>query len=259
MGGFYEEWFKNPELGPGWMHDPVGQAYWGSVGKVFDLQVERMKTGVRARCPEDAAAMGMVDALEEIGRDRMLPRGGSTPGANDEPLADWAARLKNAWTTWEMAGSAKGLLTELAVQGFPVGATGTSVFNHAGRRYYLEEGGDLNVSNPCDACANRVDRTGVVPSPLLTGFTLDARDQFSSHFCILFLQDVPSLTNNAGNTAKAILNQTVQRWRQGGAHYVGASVVPVASGARVLGWPPGLKVGDTGTIGATGSRFIAPE
>ena len=116
MAGVYETWFQSPELGPGWMHDAVGDAYWGSVGKVFDDQVTRLKTGIRARFPEDAAAMVMEDALEEIAKDRMLPRGGSTPGANDEPLADWATRLKNAWTTWEMAGSAKGLLTELAVQ-----------------------------------------------------------------------------------------------------------------------------------------------
>jgi hypothetical protein len=260
VSGFYESWFASPDLGPGWMKDPVGRAYWGSVGKLFDAQVSRMKTGVRARFPTDAAAMGMADALEQSGRDRMLPRGGSTPGANDEALAAWAARQEAAWTTWAKAGSAQGLLLELKAQGFPMGATGVSIFNHLGRRYYLDDAGEVVVTEPCMACPNRADKTGTLPGTPLTGFTLDARPQFFAHFCILILQDVPSLTNAAGNTAKAILNQTVRRWRQAGAHYAGASVVPTATSAKVWGWPATLKWGDTGlNWGTNGARYIAPE
>lgn len=260
MAGFYETWFRSPELGPGWMHDPTGDVYWGSVGKAFDDQIARLKMGIRARFPEEAAAMGMEDALEEIARDRMLPRGGTSPGANDEPLADWAARLKNAWEIWKWGGTAKGLLVELAVQGFPTGETGASLVNHVGRRYYLEEDGTLNVSFPFPELGNRVNKLGVQPTPSLKGFTLDARDQFYSHFCILFLEDVPSLTNDAGNVPKAILNQSVQRWRQGGAHYVGATVCPQEDAAQILGWPPGHLFGDEGNVfGLNGSRVIDPE
>lgn len=260
MAGFYERWFTSPGLGPGWMHDPVGNAYWGGVGKMLDDQMGRLKAAVRARFPDDAAAMGMADALEQQGKDRMLPRGGSTPGAGDETLASWATRLKNAWVTWAMAGQAKGLLTELKVQGFPTGETGASMFNHLGRRYYLDNAGELVVSSPCAACVNRMNKLGVVPSPPLKGFTLDVRDQFYSVFCILFLQDVPSLTNDPGNTAKAILNQTVRRWRQGGARYVGAAVVPQENDSWVLGWPPTYVLGQEGLLlGDNGSRFIAPE
>lgn len=260
MAGFYETWFQSPKLGPGWMHDPVGQAYWGSVGKVLDLQVARLKSGVRSRFPEDAAALGMTDALEEIGRDRMLPRGGATPGANDEALATWAARLKDAWTAWEKAGSAKGLLEELAVQGFPTGELGTVLVNHVGRGYYLDGNGDLVIFTAFDELGNRVNKLGVVPTPSLKGFTLDARDQFSAHFAILFLQDVPTLTNDAGNVAKAILNQTVRRWRQSGAHYAGAAVVPQENDAEIFGWPQGKLFGDAGRVfGAAGSRVIDPE
>jgi len=145
------------------------------------------------------------------------------------------------------------------VQGFPTGETGASIFNHIGRRYYLDEG-ELVVSNPCMASFTRTDKTGVIPDPLLTGFSLDARNQFYSRFCILFLQDVPELTNEPGNAAKAILNQSVERWRQGGASYAGAAVVPVAAEAKVLGWPPEMKYGDEGLVfGDNGARFIDPR
>lgn len=260
MAGFYERWFQSPGLGPNWMHDPIGNGYWGGVGKMFDEQMGRLKAAVRARFPDDAAALGMADALEQQGKDRMLPRGGTSPGAGDESLTSWATRLKNAWVTWAMAGFAKGLLNELQVQGFPMGNTGTSIFNHLGRRYYLDAG-ELVVSAPCAACVNRTNKLGVIPSPPLTGFTLDVRDQFYSRFCIMIFQDVPSLTNETGNTAKAILNQTARRWRQGGARYVGASVFPQADYAWVPGWPPNMQIGMAGdfVIGDNGARFIAPE
>ena len=257
MAGAYETWFKSPGLGPNWMHDAVGDAYWGSVGKMFDDQVSRMKTAVKARFPDFAAAGGMADALELQGKDRLLPRGGSTPGANDEALATWATRLKAAFSTWALAGSAKGLLTELKIQGFP-GSGGTSICNHVGRRYYLDGSGDLVVTNPADVCVNRVALDGTLPSTRLHGFTLEGRDQFYSMFCVLFTVDVASLTNAAGNKPKAILNQTVARWRQGGAHYVGAAVIP--PDAIGLGWPTGNLVGKAGlNFGANGVRFIDTE
>lgn len=261
MAGVYEKWFQSPGLGPNWMHGPVGNAYWGSIGKVLDTQLERAKIALRCHYPAEASAMGMEDALEEIAYDRMLPRGASFPGESDESLDTWAARLKDAWNRWKLAGHAKGLLLELKVQGFPMGEDGASIFNHIGRRYYLDEEDELVVTNPCAPCINRMDLTGVVPDPPLTGFTLSARDQFYSVFCIVFLQNVPTLSNYAGNTAKAILNQTAARWRQGGARYAGAAVVPVDAGSWCLGWPPDIVLGQDGldNLGESGARFIDPE
>lgn len=260
MGGFYEDWFKSPGFGPNWMHGPVGDAYWGGVGKVVDQQVSRIKLGMRARFPDDAAAMEMADALEHQGADRQLPRGGTTPGASDETLTAWAARIKGAWETWEAAGTPRGLLLQLKIHGFPMGETGASIFNHIGKRYYLDGSDALVTSDPCGYCENRTNRSGAVPTPRLQGFTLDARDQFYSHFCILFFQDVPELTNEVGNSAKAVLNQTVRRWRQGGSIYSGAAVAPQATDAKVLGWPPTMLIGDPGIVfGPNGARFIDPE
>jgi hypothetical protein len=260
MAGFYESWLASPGLGPNWMHGPVGQAYWSSIGKVLDQQVTRLKLGARMRYPDDAATLGMADALELIGQDRLLPRGIVNPGSEDESLASWSARLKNAWTTWEAAGNPRGMLLELKAQGFPMGDTGASILNHIGRRYYLDASDVLVISSPGGVCVNRTDRTGVIPSPPLSGFTLDARDQFYSHFILLFLQNAPTLLDDPGNVPKAILNQTAQRWRQAGSHYAGAAIVSQAISAKVIGWPPTMCIGDEGLVfGDNNARFIHPE
>ena len=258
MAGDYEAWFSSPGFGPNWMHDPVGNAYWGTVGKIFDEQMDRMKTGLRCRNPSDALALGMSDALDQQGRDRLMPRGGTLPGTTNETDASYADRLLHAWDAWSDAGRPKGLLVALKAAGFPTGTYGAMIINHIGIAYTLSDGGDLVVSKPCGACANRTNLQGVIPSTRLHGFTLDLRDQFFSHFLILFQVDVVGLYDNAGNYPKAALNQTVQRWRCGGAFYNGAAVVP--SGKRVLGWPPTINVGDSGmVVGANQGRFINPE
>lgn len=258
MAGFYETWLKSPGFGPNWMHDPVGNAYWGVVGSVMDQQVDRMKLGMRCRYPLDAAAAGLSDALEELGKDRMLPRGGTAAGGTDEAYDAYAARLVNAWATWAKAGTPQGLLIALKAAGFPTGATGAMIVNHIGMAYTLDGSGNLVVSQPCAECVNRANLSGVVPSTKLKGFTLDARDQFFSHFAILFLQDVAGLYNTDGNAAKVALNQIVKRWRCGGAIYNGASVIPADK--YVFGWPPTIKFGDAGlTFSGSTARFIDPE
>jgi len=261
VAGFYETWFQSPGFGPNWMHDPVGNAYWGAVGAMFDDQVSRMKNGLRSRYPGDAAAMGMVDALELIGRDRMLPRGGTTPGAGNESLASWASRQMDAWSSWLAAGTPKGILTELAVQGFPTWDVGTNIFNHLGHRYYIDHLGEYVADWTSYAtCINRVDKTGALHDAGMPGFTMDSRDQFYSRFCIVFFQDVPSLTNEAGNRAKAILNQTVQRYRQGGAKYIGASVIEYPDITKVCGWPTPRVCGEEDLKGGGQiNRFIDTE
>lgn len=429
MAKSYQDWMSGPGFGPNWMHDPVGTAYWGAIGAAIDQQNARMITGLRSRYPMDALAAGMSDALNQQGRDCMLPRGGTTPGGTDETDASYAPRLQAKWNTWAQAGKPLGLLLALKAAGFPVvtptanplyylqadttlgtsapgvsgtfiatveastgglfpipnaatlisqssamgldiwqagyvtvtircrmdpatipggyaggyqigariqrgggagdfygsilsvgaiptdgswavktvsvpvammsgstidplvmgfvaraatsagngaqfqiaygGATPTTVqtlpalagamlLNHLGQAYQVDAGGNLIVTAPCAACSNRHDLHGNIPSPALHGFTLDCRDQFFAHFCILFLEAVTGLANTTGNLVKACLNQTVSRWRCAGAHYNGAAIVP--PGARVLGWPPTVKLGDAGlTLGANGVVFIDPS
>lgn len=257
MAGFYETWMSGPGFGPNWMHGPNGTAYWGAVGAMLDQQVARMKLGMRCRYPADALAAGMTDALDQQGKDRLLPRGGTTPGAIDESNAAYAARLQAAWDAWAEAGTPEGLLLALGDAGFPLGPYGAMMINHIGLTY-TRGGSGLVVSDQGADCVNRQNLAGAVPSPPLTGFTLDARDQFFSHFFIIFQEAVSGLDNTAGNTVKACLNQTVARWRSAGAIYSGAVIVP--SGAKVWGWPPTVCWGDTDLDwGTNGATFIDPS
>jgi hypothetical protein len=423
----YQTWMGSTGFGPNWMHEPVGNAYWGVVGAMIDQQVARMKLAVRCRYPLEALAAGMSDALDQQGKDCLLPRGGTTPGGTDESDAAYAARLLAKWDTWAQAGKPLGLLLALKAAGFPMGAggtpsattyylqsdgsisasvpgssgtltanvgsfsyienaagiiaasaatgvgtwwngqrpitvycridpatipggytqgyqlgcelrrgvggtiygqnfnqgaiptdgswaamslslpvsslvgpttdtvqawimatgqsvvgngahfqigyggtspttvsmpfgsitPGTMLINHLGMAYLLDGSSSLVVTQPCASCFARQNLQGTVPSPPLTGFTLDCRDQFFSHYMMLFAQPVTGLDNTAGNTVKACLNQTVARWRCAGAIYNGAAIVP--TGAKVWGWPPTTRVGDAGlTVGTNGATWIDP-
>lgn len=261
--GGYEDYFRGYNLGPPWLHGPWAQKLWKVIGAGVDEQNDLLRAARQISTPDGALDAGDSDAVTRIGDDRLLARGGTTPGASDETDEDYVARLKKAWTTWGQdpdegggAGSALALLQQLAIQGFPVGATGATLVNHLGRWYQLRSG-DL-VFGDCVVAANRQNLLGIPPGNL-PGFTLDVRDQFFSRFVILFLQDVPGL-DDGGGAAKAALNQTVSRWKSGGAIYDGALVLP--PGQFCWDWSAGLtwdtwrETWDTGT---TGSRFINPE
>ena len=273
--GGYEAFFQSSQFGPGWMHGRWGNRFWGSVGKVLDAQDDLLRQAASVRTPDGAVALGMSDALDLCGDDRMLPRGGSAPNVVDESGAAYAARLKKAWTTWGQdntpttgkgggAGSVLGILTQLKVAGFPIEptapdywTTGAFLVNHIGRIYDLING-ELHVVGVVDPCVNRQQLDGTVPGNL-TGFTLDARDQFYSKFCILFLEDVPTLVNTPC-AAKARLNQICRRWKSAGAIYIGAVVV--TPGNYLWGWPiaVGINWGNWRATWGTGTsaRFIDP-
>jgi hypothetical protein len=259
MAGPYETWMGGLGFGPNWMHDPVGNAYWGAVGAMIDQQVARMKLALRCRYPADALTAGMSDALDEAGKDRLLPRGGTTPGGSNESDASYAPRLQDPWSAWAQAGKPLGLLTALKVAGFPVLDYQTVIINHIGHMFALDAGGALHLSTRnAPTQVNRTNLHGVVPPVTpLSGFTLDTRDQFFSHFVILFLAAVTGLDNTAGNVVKACLNQTVERWQTGGAIYGGAAVVP--PGALVWEYPITTHWDDGYAWGDNGASFIDPQ
>jgi hypothetical protein len=264
VAGLYEAWFQSPGLGPNWMHDPVGNAWWGAVGKVLDEQVARLKLAGAVRYPSGARAAGIADALDLQGADRLLPRGGTTPGATNETDAAYEGRLLDAWDAWATAGTPLGLLRALKAAGFPVEVTGawswTSgafLANHLGRLCQLVD--DELVIESAGECLNRQDLTGTVAGDLV-GWTLDARDQFFSHFMLVFLEDVPTLLDTAGDPVKACLHQTVARWKQGNAIYDGCAILPQESDAKSWGFPIDLVWGATDLVwGTNNARFIHPE
>jgi hypothetical protein len=266
----YERDFQSPEFGPPWMHGPWGNKFWGAFGKVMDAQNDKVRSARKVSMPSGALALGMSDALDRQGDDRLLPRRGSDPTASDESDAAYAARLQKAWTTWGQddrpsvgvgggAGSVLAILTQLKVAGFPVEPTGSAywttgafLINHVGMIYQLVSGA-LTVVGPSSYCLNRQLLDGTVPGDL-PGFTLDARDQFYSHFCILFPHDVPSLVNTPC-PAKSRLNEICQRWKSASAIYSGCAIVPQETSSECWGWPITGTWG-SGTWGANGARFI---
>lgn len=266
--GGYEDFLRGKRVGglpfgPTWAHGPWAQKWWKVIGASMDDQTERMRNARKISTPDGALELGSSAAVDLIGTDRMLDRGGTAPGAGDEADADYVARLKLAWETWGQdkqlgagAGSAFGLLRQLVLQGFPDGDTGTTIVTHAGRWYQLQSG-EL-VFGDCVTAVNRQNLLGIVPGNL-PGFTLDVRDQFYSHFAILFLQDVSGLSDDGGSP-KAALNRTVRLWKSGGSIYDGALVLP--PGQFCWDWSEGLTWAtwrDTWATGTDGSRFINPE
>lgn len=271
MATGYEAFLQSTLVGPDWAHGPVWQRYWAAIGRVIDSQNALMRSARKVSQPDGAAALGMADALDRQGDDRMLPRGGTAPNLSDESHTAYATRLKAAWTTWGQddvdgggAGSVLGILRQLKAAGFPVEPTGTDYWttgalfvNHLGRVYQIV-GGALHVVGDAGICVNRQNLTGAVPGNLV-GWTLDARDQFYARFAIVFLQDVPSLVNTPC-PAKSRLNAICKRWKSGSAIYSGCSVVPQETLAKCWGFPLETKWGDAGlNWGTNGARFIDTE
>ena len=268
--GGYDAFFQSSKFGPGWMHGRWGNGFWGSVGKVLDSQNDLLRHAQSARTPDGALALGMSDALDRQGDDRMLPRGGTTPTAIDESDAAYAARLKAAWTTWGQdpelgggAGSVLGILKQIKIAGFPIeptspnyGTTGGFLINHLGRIYQLIAG-ELNVVGDAAVCVNRQNLDGTV-SGTLAGWTLDARDQFYSRWMLLFVEDVSTLTDSTC-AAAVRLNQICRRWKSASAIYSGCAIAPQENSAIVWGWPTTTVWGQASLDwGTNGARFIDP-
>jgi hypothetical protein len=266
--GGYEYWLRSkfPWPGPWW------QKFWTAIGKAIDEQNERLRLAGGAAKPNEALDLGTGTlayqrALDLLGQDRQILRGGSTCSAYDQTDANYAADLQSAWEQWAQddtpltgigagGGSVKGMLLQLQRNGFPTGQTGATVVNHNGRWFQLID--DELVFGDCMHCVNRQQLDRTIPDPPLHGFTLDPRDQFYSHFMILFLADLPLYNNVGQQTARARLNSIVKSWKSASAIYHGAMVI---LDGPVWGWPPESKWGDSGLKWghATTNRFIYPD
>jgi hypothetical protein len=240
-----------PRTMPPWLRGPNGFAYNSAVGKRMDAIIQLFRDAVLSKYPDYAA----TDSLNQIGRERQLPR---APAQSD---ANYRTRLKGAWDLWGGdntaltgvgggAGSHLGMLTELATAGFPMGTTGATIIQHNGVYAQLVSGALSLGAGP--AMVNRKDLTGTVPGTLV-GFTLDARDQFFSKFAITFPANVASL--RAATTDAARLNFIVEKWRPAMATYVGAFVIEVGGGWE---WPTTQLWNDGTTWDSDTVHFIPP-
>lgn len=94
------ETFQSVNLAPGFLRDPWGTAFNGSLGKRKDAHVALLKEAVKCRMPGPAPS----DALALLGAERGIDRG------NGEAEASYRQRVRNAWDTWRWAGTAYGML-----------------------------------------------------------------------------------------------------------------------------------------------------
>ncbi len=219
----YETWLQR--VAPSWFQGEAGEKWWGAVGRFFDDYVSRVKQAAKA----DAPSLGAADGLDDIGDDRLLPRGPS------ESEASYRARLKDAFDKWALAGAHKGLLLELKAMGFPMGTDGAHIVQYNGRYTYLDSNDDLVVGNLMN-CVNRPDLTGAInPQP---GWVFDAPDTLWSKFGILFPKEY---------------EPAVKAWQvdaDGGPAYVDETTdFNSATSADVLPFPASEAVGDYFAVG----------
>ena len=94
---------------PSWLAPPKAAAWRRCVLDQKDATLERLKIAVKMRF----ASMAPADAQAVLGAERQLER------AAADSNATYAARLVNAWTLWQRAGTALGLLWALTDAGYP--------------------------------------------------------------------------------------------------------------------------------------------
>lgn len=111
-------------LAPGWLQGPLGQRWLAGMGDLKDSVLADLKAAVKQRLSSYADP----DALEAIGWERMIER------AEGETDASYASRLASAWTSWELSGTAFGVLLAFDAAGF----TGMYVEIAGGKQYSLD-------------------------------------------------------------------------------------------------------------------------
>lgn len=228
--------------GAGWLRGPQGLALSTSLGTELDLQQSLLLQGLLARFPTSGnvdanGVFGLApsDALDQIGGDRLLPRG---PAESD---ATYAARLLGAWDIWTYAGSHYGVLRALKTAGYAA----MLIVQDKGRYGVLVGSAgtvaDLSLGTLM-TCANR---PGDAP-----GWTFDNRIDFYSRFAIVFTADATNLQTASGQ--KTLVN-IVDAWKPAKAQFVGAGVILAGV---TLGWPTGRTLGTESVLGGNSIRTI---
>ena len=92
-------------IAPPWLQRQWGERYLYTAGLELDAIAEAARQGVRARAP--GAPGTPSDALVQIGRDRVIVRGG------EESEAGYSQRLSRAFDSWSRAASLEGILRQL--------------------------------------------------------------------------------------------------------------------------------------------------
>lgn len=91
------------------LRQPVGAAIEAALGLQKDFAADRIRYSIKAKFPN----LAPPDALANIGFERGMPQGVT------ESSAAYASRLQQAWTLWQFAGTAFGMLRILYLTGYP--------------------------------------------------------------------------------------------------------------------------------------------
>ncbi|HUB09472.1 MAG TPA: hypothetical protein VMB50_20880 [Myxococcales bacterium] len=121
-----------PAIAPRFLSGAYGAAWLAAHGQQKDFLVDRAKQAIKARLP----GLGPLDALAAIGLERGIAQGPT------ESSSSYATRLRQAWQAWATAGSAWGILLQLAAMGY---ASAYVVYPN-GRQYGPSSG--VTVTNP---------------------------------------------------------------------------------------------------------------
>lgn len=223
-----------PALQPTTIQDPVGQAFMRAQGIVKDYLLELSRQATQMRFPDFASS----DALGSIGSERLIDRGAGPQLVTQETDAAYAARLKTAWDIWYWAGTAFGMLTALAVQGYT-----PYVVQQNGLRFSLDGSGALVVT---------VGAPWTFPAPNLWNTFLVILTSIPSSWTDI--QNPP--TTSSAPTVNEIdrIARIINLWRP--AHMVCAGLQVVTSGSI---WGFGHTWGDGHLWGGTQTTFtISP-
>lgn len=239
----FENWL--PKAVPRPYRGLWGTRFFTAVGRRMDSIVQLVRSAVLARFPYIGNA---GDALDEIGRDRGIPR------AAAESDDDYALVLQNAWPLWAGddtpltgvgggAGSHLGMLLALERAGCPMGVNGVKIVQQNGRYAHLIAG--VLTLGTLETCVNRMDLTGAVnPRP---GWTFEGRDNFYSEFGLLFPE--------FADIDRAAVNAAVELWKPAKALYIGAWMI---EDGACLGWPLGRTLGTEPDLGLAQVDFFPP-
>jgi hypothetical protein len=226
----YSEWL--PLIQPPWLQREWGGKLMKVIGQAADDERELVTEATKARMP----GVGPSDALPVIGDERQIIRGASE--ADD----DYAERLRTAWTAWELAGSHRGLLSQLRAIGYE---DAYIVQRNALRTHY---------DDPLV--------TEVIDYDIGSYFwTFDSRpERWYNQFGIVFPADEPDLTwdemTGIFSEDAVRVNTLARQWKPGKAMFFGTWIL--LTGPVWGNFIPTERLWNDDNWGTGGSRFIPP-
>lgn len=234
------------QLMPTALQDAYGQSYARALGIVKDYLLQQGRASVQQRFPDYA----YPDALGAIGDERSIDQGNDAQLVTPETNAAYAGRLRDAWNAWLKGGTAWGLLTALAAQGY----TGAIIRQQNGLQFTLSGGNVVITQLSPLTLQTRVSKWG-------QGFWGQGVWGGSTpwNIFLLYFPSVPSSWTNIKNPPTAAsspslsevqkLRRIINLWKPAWAFCAGIGVVTSGGG------PPFWGVGSWGT-GTWGSSVV---